>query len=392
MTISSLDHVKRYDRPQGTDLSNWRESPYNQWAFHHVQEVVPCATIDGSAIARSFGVGVDANLNEYQLDSGESLNALLLRASTDSMVVLHRGQKVWQWQAQHCDISRPHIVFSVSKSITAMLAGIVADMGLLDFSKVVSHYLPAAKDSGYGDCTVQQVLDMTVALAFREDYLNPDGDYNRYRDATGWNPVDQTGNQETLEPLLYSLGKADYEHGEMFNYKSPNSDLIGLLLERVTGVCYADLLSQLLWQPMGAEHDGCVTVDRAFLARGAGGICIHIDDLARVGQLMLDRGAVNGQQVISESWISDTLTAGNPEAWARGDFIELLPNGAYRNKWYQVGDADRCFIALGIHGQWLYVNPTTEVVIVKLSSQPLPVDDTLDMTLLGAFGKLTRAI
>jgi len=389
-TDIKLHHPGFLDRPAGTSLSNWREGPYNLWSFHHVQDVVPCATVKAANRPTALPAGESADLGSVSLSSGEQLEALLSSAYSDSMVVLHRGKKVWEWSAPHCDISRPHIVFSVSKSITAMMTGVATGLGLIDIDKPVSHYLPGTKNSGYGDASVQHVLDMSVALAFTEEYLNPDGDYYRYRNASGWNPIDQTAKFETLEPFFYSLGRADHPHGEVFSYKSPNSDLLGLLLERVTGIYYADLLSQMLWQPMGAVHDGCVTVDPAFLARGAGGVCVHIDDLARFGQLVLDDGVANGRQVIPSAWIHDTLHNGSRSAWQKGDFSDMLPDGCYRNKWYQLRDPDRCFMALGIHGQWLYINPRTEVVIAKLSSQPEPVDEKLDMKLLGVFAELTR--
>ena len=326
----SLSHPAHLDRPSGTNLSNWRETPYNRWSFHHVQDVVPCATIKAALQPTPLPVGTTVDLGGTVLPTGVRLDTLLTQAHTDSMVVLHEGKKVWEWRAPHCDVARPHIVFSVSKSITAMMTGAVAGLGLIDVNRPVSHYLPGTKKSGFGDATVQHVLDMSVALAFTEEYLNPDGDYYRYRNASGWNPVDQTASPETLESFFYSLGKADYEHGEIFNYKSPNSDLLGLLLERVTGVYYADLLSQLIWQPMGAVHDGCVTVDPAFLARGAGGICVQIEDLARFGQLVLDGGVANGRRLIPTAWIDDTLHNGNRNRLAAGRFYytaarRLLP-------------------------------------------------------------------
>jgi len=164
-----------------------------------------------------------------------------------------------------------------------------------------------------------------------------------------------------------------------------------LLIERTANVAFADLLSTLIWQPMGAKTDGYVTVDRMMLGRGAGGICVTVDDLARFGQLILDRGSVANGQIVSENWIDDTSTQGSRSAWQKGEFSELLPNGCYRNQWYQVGDADKSLMALGIHGQWLYINPTAEIVIAKMASQPEPVDDRLDVQTLQVFTELYEA-
>lgn len=380
-----------------TDLSNWRLSPHSQWAFQHVRQLIPTASINAcrgfSPLTQATSDVPDSLLlslpgNEQ---SGIGLAAFLSQCQTDSMVILHRGKKVWQWSSPHNDMRKPHIVFSISKSITALLTGVLVGQGIIDVSRPVSYYLPGTLASAYSDCTVQHLLDMTVALAFKEDYLNPDGDYYRYRNATCWNPIDQNQPGPTLEKFLYGLTKAEFEHGEKFNYKSPNSDLLGLLLERTAGVPYAELLSDLLWKPLGAETNGYVTVDRAMTARAAGGVCVTADDLARLGQLVLDDGAVNGKSLVPESWIHDTVTGGDSAVWKNGDHVTLLPNGRYRNKWYQIGNTDRCFSGIGIHGQWLYINPTSSVVIVRLSSQSEPLDDNLDHELLAVFEQLSQA-
>ena len=376
------------------NLANWRTSPHNQWAFQNVRQLIPTANIRAGRDASALSVIESTLLDTKGFDcvDGKKLDSILSESHTDSLVVLHRGNRVWQWHAPHCDTEQPHIVFSVSKSITAMLAGILMDQGLLNPVKSIGHYLPGTKGSAYEDCSLQQLLDMQVALGFEESYLEPTGDYRRYRDSTSWNPVDQNNPGPDLETFLYSLQKSGSRHGETFVYNSPNSDLLGLLIERVAGTTLADLLSTLIWQPLGAETDGYVTVDRIMLGRGAGGICVTVDDLARFGQLMLNRGAVSDRQIVSESWIEDTWTQGSRSAWQKGDFVSLLPKGCYRNQWYQVGDADQSLMALGIHGQWLYINPAAEVVIAKMASQPEPVDDPLDLQTLRVFGELCGAL
>ncbi len=371
-------------------LANWRQAPHNRWAFQNIRQLIPTASIPCARASISFPAIESSTLDTKTFDcvKGKSLDTILNESYSDSLVVLHKGNRVWQWQAAHCDIEQPHIVFSVSKSITAILVGILVDQGLLDTGKLIQHYLPGTKGSAYADCSLQQLLDMQVALAFDESYLDSTGDFRRYRDATGWNPVDQNSPGPDLEEFLYGLKKSEANHGEVFDYNSPNSDLLGLVIERTAGTSYFDLLSMLIWQPLGARSDGYVTVDRSFLARGAGGICVTPNDLARVGQFLLDRGTANGRQIISENWIHDTMTAGSRVAWQKGDFVDLLPQGCYRNQWYQLGDADGSIMALGIHGQWLYINPSVELVIAKMASQPEPVDDLLDRQTLAVFAEL----
>ena len=372
--------------PCDINLGNWRDYPNSCWSFSHLRQLIPTANIQASrAINAEDGNDLKglSSLDDRDIDS-------LLELHTDGILVLKDGKKQWQWQAPHFDSTKPHIVFSVSKSITAMVAGCLWGQGLLDRNKTISHYLPKASDSAYGDCSLQQLLDMQVSLDFVEDYADRSGDFFRYRNATGWNPVDQTKEIEALEAFLYTIKKGELDHGEVFAYRSPNSDLLALLIERVASMPYAQLLSELIWQPMGAKTDGYVTVDNQHLARGAGGVCATMDDLARFGQLVLDLGGCEGRSVIPESWVVDTFKNGNQSAWKKGNFVGLLPEGNYRNKWYQVGDEGGCLFAVGIHGQWLFINPTTRSVIVKLSSQREALHEPTDVRTLKLLIRLSQ--
>ena len=190
--------------------------------------------------------------------------------------------------------------------------------------------------------------------------------------------------------FLASLKKGQGSHGAPFRYRSPNSDLLGIVVERASGRRYAELMSERLWKPMGAKTDGLVTVDSEGTARAAGGVSVTARDLARVGELMRCGGVAEGRRVLPESWVRDTLTGGDSDAWRQGDFAHLLKNGRYRNKWYQTGFANQAFFAIGIHGQWLWVDPEAAVVIVRFSSQPEPVDDPLDLECIELFGQVAR--
>ncbi len=196
----------------------------------------------------------------------------------------------------------------------------------------------------------------------------------RYRRAMLWNPPIEGTPVETLPAFLMTLQKADRPHGGPFNYLSPNSDLLGHIIETVTGARYADLLSDLLWKPMGARNHGSITVDAIGSPRTAGGISVTARDLARVGELLRNDGAVEGRQVVPAAWVADMRENGDRQAWQEGRNVDL-PNGRYRSQWYQSGDADGAFAAIGIHGQWLWVDPSTQTVLVKLSSQPDPLGD-----------------
>jgi len=374
-----------------TDLNNWREAPHSQWSFQNVRELIPTAPIscDDGSPELNIATFDFADLKFDSPQGSVDLPSIAERSHSDSLVILNRGKLVYQWSAPHVEASNPHIIFSISKSLTAMLAGIIEDQGELDPSRPAVHYLPKTKGSAYEHCTVQQVLDMTVSLNFEENYTDKESEYVRYREATAWHPARSPGEALDLETFLYSLRQGDRPHGQAFSYHSPNSDLLGLILQRVTDMPLANLFSDLLWQPMGATSDGSITVDRKGLARGAGGICITAIDLAKVGQLFLNDGYAKGQQVISERWLHDTRFNCDQGAWNLGNYKQRMPNGNYRNKWYQLGDADGSICARGIHGQLLYINPTRDVVIVRLSSHPDPINDRATAMVIAAFEKIS---
>jgi CubicO group peptidase (beta-lactamase class C family) len=321
-----------------------------------------------------------------------TIGRVLPATSTDGFIVLQRGRVVSETYATGQRPETPHIIFSVSKSVTGSLAGVLVERGRLDPDAPVTTYIPEAAGSAYGDCTVRHVLDMTVAIDFVEDYLDATGDFARYRRATAWNPEPAGAAPLDLRSFLVTLKRTAEPHGRKFYYVSPNSDLLGWILERASGQPYAELLSEALWRPMGAEFDAYVTVDRLGAPRSAGGVCVTLRDLARFGELMRQGGAAQGRQVLPKPWVDDILTKGDPEAWKRGTGTGYLPNGRYRSKWYVTGNAHGAFCAIGIHDQWIYVDPAAEVVIAKQSSQPVPSDPHMDLLHLAAFDALARAL
>ncbi len=377
-------------RPQAMNLSNWRKSPYSQWSFNHIREVIPTELIPALN-----GTTIDWQRAERPLESVEfegtagerwSLQQLFQASSTDALLVAQQGKLVYEWYARDEIEHLPHIVFSVSKSITAALAGVLVGQGLLDPAAQVTDYLPEFGNSAYADCSVQQVLDMTVCIEFDELYDATDGKFVEYRMSTGWHPTPPDQIDFCLHDFLISLSRGQGQHGQVFDYKSPNSDLLGWILESITRERLASLFSRYLWQPMGAEADAYITVDRKGAPRTAGGYCAVPRDLLRFGEMMRNMGAVGERQIIPAHWVQECREGGDHEVWRRsGAITEKFARGSYRNKWYQTGNAHKAFCAIGIHSQWIYIDPVAEVVIVKLSSQADPLNFELGQANLRAF-------
>ncbi|UVC11702.1 serine hydrolase [Rhizobium sp. TH2] len=378
------------DYPEAS-LANWRTHPFNVRGFHNVDRLIATQPIECAPSTVPLPRGRILDLAAVMVD-GSSASSGLLQSHTDGFMVLHRGAVVVEQYGPTATASSRHIIFSVSKSVTGTLAGVLADRGELDPDAPVSRYVPEIIGSAYGDATVRNLLDMTVSVRFIEDYLDPLGDVARYRVAMDWNPPGAFPYQGGLHYFLATLPRDDGPHGERFQYVSPNSDLLGWVLENAGGLPMAEMLSRYLWQPMGAESSGFITVDRNGAARTAGGICVTLSDLARFGDMMRQDGKANGRQVIPEAWIKDIMTSGDPEAWQKGDMTNLLPEARYRSKWYIPTDHPGTFCAIGIHGQWIYVDKGAGVTAVKFSSQPLPVDDALDKLTLATFRAIADAL
>jgi CubicO group peptidase (beta-lactamase class C family) len=370
-------------------LSNWRNAPFNRQSFQNIQGLLKTNVIAASTPA-PLATGPSLDLDRITL-AGKPVTTLLHDMFTDGLIVLHQG-KIIAEHYPNLDARSQHILFSVSKSVTGTLSGILVGEGRLDPDAPVTTYLPEVKNSAYGTCTVRHVLDMTVDLDFVEDYLDTKGDFARYRVSTGWNPSNPAFGGEGLHEFLTTVKPAQSRHGEKFNYMSPNSDLLGWILERASGTPFAQLLSEKLWQPMGAEHDAFVTVDAKGAARTAGGITATLRDLARFAELMRKGGVANGKPIVPQNWITDILENGSREAWSKGSMTNLFPQGSYRSKWYKPNTPDATLCALGIHGQWIYINPRAEVTITKFASQPTPLDDAMDAQSLQIFGAIAKAL
>jgi len=369
-------------------LANWREHPHSIWGFTHVERLLPVAAVAASASPAPLPDGESLDLARVSFSSeGRRLTVdeALALTHTDGFLVLGHGQVLARRYINQTPDDR-HIVFSVSKSITAMLAGVLADEGHLDPDAPVTHYVPEARGSAYSDCTVRNLLDMMVSIRFTEDYLDPLGDVARYRVAMGWNPPGDGIAVEGLHSFIAGLPKAAHPHGWRFHYVSPNSDMLGWVVERAGGAPFATLLSRHLWQPMGAAAAALITLDRHGAPRSAGGICTTLDDLGRFGE-MLRRG---GNRVIPESWIADIRERGDAKAWSRGEMTGLFPEGRYRSQWYVPEASGNELCAIGIHGQWIYIDFEAGLVAVKQSSQPIPADEALDRLSFAMFRAIAR--
>lgn len=375
-------------------LANWRTAPFNRWSFHHVREIIPTADIphDPQRV-RSLPLAlVDTDRLRIPQAAGGSLSLddFLGEASVDGLVVLHRGSIIVERYANGMTEQTPHILMSVSKSLLGLLAGILIDDGAFSPDQKVTAVLPELAGTAYDGATIRQLLDMQAGVAFEEDYQATSGPIIEYRKATNWNPLGPGERPSDLRSFYQTLTARDGGHGGRFHYISPNTDLLGWIIERATGSRFADLVSRHLWTPVGAQQSAYITVDRLGAPRCAGGLCVTARDLARVGQVIADDGACEGTQVVPASWIDDIAKNGSVEAWNAGAFTYLFPQQKlhYRSQWYVGLNGTPLLFALGIHGQYLFVDRRHRLVVALMSSQRNPLDARLISLTMAAVSRI----
>ena len=381
--------------PLQVNLSNWQQPPYLQWAFRHMREIIPTQVISAGErrrplISRSAAIGETA----VALTDGPSTVAKVFDATfTDAVLVIHGGDVVHEEYFDGMTSSTAHLVMSISKSIVGCVAGVLVDAGKLDPSAPVTDYVPEVGDCGYEGATVRDVLDMRTGVMFRETYAANDSEVRAMERSMGWAPR-LDGDPLGAYAYLTGIGTSG-PHDGGFVYRSCDTDMLGWICERVAGRRMADLISELVWAPLGAEFDAEVTCDAVGTAVHDGGVSTTLRDLGRFGQMLLDDGMVADRPIVPAQWLADAY-APPPDVrqvFARTDNALMLPGGWYRNQfWFFEAATGPVLLCLGIHGQLIYVDCATRTVVAKMSSWPQAQNPVYLAATLRACGAMAVAL
>jgi len=370
-------------------LAAWQDGPQNRWSFKHVRELIPTARIcRGRECPSRF------SYSPHKLDivpfssRGQTLTVeeMLERTYTDGFLVLGHGRILAEHYYNGMTSSTPHLLQSVSKSITSTVTGILAGRGEITLTEPVVAYIAELEGSSFDEATVRQLLDMRTGTKFNEDYSNPEAEVKQYEQVIGWAPRTHAGPEEDLHSFIAKLVNGR-EHGGEFEYRSILTDLLGWVLESASGLSFAELVSRELWSKLGAEFDAEVTVDIHGHALADGGISATLRDLGRFGQLFLQNGCLNGRQVVPAEWVRDCWRADKETigAFDPSTPLEDCPDGMYRNNWWVRDPIRGIYYGAGVYGQRIFIHLPANVVIAKLSSWPDPLDDALGAMQIDAF-------
>jgi CubicO group peptidase (beta-lactamase class C family) len=355
-------------------LAEWDRPPWNRWSFQHVREILPTAEVWRGSGAQSVFAQVPQDLGGivFQRSNGSesTIETFLDDSYTDGLLVLHRGRIIWERYFNGMSERTLHLSQSVAKSVTGAAAGCLVALGVVDPKALITHYLPELAATAYQDAALAHVLDMTSGVHFNEDYTDAYSEMGKADVASGWKPLPPGAENfpETMWELILSLTTRERAHGERFVYRSIETDVLAFCMERASGKRLPQLVSELLWQPMGAAESACFTLDRAGYALADGGLNATLRDYARFGSLYLHGGAFNGRQIVPEAWIKATQSGDH--ALFGEPYTLTTPNGAYRNQFW-IEDVSRPVIMCrGVFGQLIYIDPARDLVVVKLSSWP----------------------
>ncbi|MCR9150115.1 MAG: beta-lactamase family protein [Rhodobacteraceae bacterium] len=369
--------------------------PRLRWSVCHLREFLPTEEI-------SRGLGAPVPL-EYLppaefADMRQAIDALtftpiggdapmtwdesLYANYTDGMLILHRGRVVYERYFGCLEDDGKHAIMSMTKSVTGLLAEIMVAEGALDDGLLVRDVIPEIGDSAFATATVRQVMDMTTGVQYSEDYSDPNADIWLYSAAASPLPKPEgyegpNGYWEYLQQV-----RPDGNHGDAFHYKTINSDMLGWIISRVSGQSVTELASERLWRRMGAEQDAYQTVDGKGVPFAGGGITAGLRDLGRLGQLMLNGGVINGERLFPAAVVEKIRAGGDPAKFAG---FATIPNGSYTSQWWVFHNDHGAFAARGVHGQTIYVDPTAEMVLVRVASYPRAQNGFIDPTSLPAY-------
>jgi CubicO group peptidase (beta-lactamase class C family) len=303
------------------------------------------------------------------------LDSLMVAQETAGLLVLHDGKvRLERYALGHSAAGR-WTSFSVAKSITSTLVGAaIRDGYIKGLAEPITAYIPELRGSAYDGVTVRHLLTMTSGVAFNEDYADPDSDIARLYRSTPPPGMDATVSYMRTMPR-------EAPPGTRWRYKTPETNLAGLLVMRATGKPLAEYLSEKIWRPYGMEREATWLVDG--IGNEQGGCCLNatLRDFARFGQFILDGARVEGRPIVPDDWLATATTK-------QADIGQ--PGVGYGFQWWTSDDGT--FHARGIFGQLIYVDPARRLVVAMASAWPVATGRAQTQARLALLAEIARAV
>lgn len=365
-----LDEVMQGFPPPADKQVNARNAmtmPYIRWTFRHTRERAPTAGLRHSNSPLRLPEGTPLDLNQVMFKAdGESLSVAeyLQRTFTDGFMVLHEGRVVAEGYYDGFSRHDTHIWASMTKSVTGLLAGVLIEQGLLDPRRKLARYVPELEGTPFGEATVQENLDMEVAVTYPEA-IPPDLGLFA---AVGVIPR-QDGMPDSIYDFLRVPSETENPDKVWF-YQNGSAEAVAWAIRKVANERWSELVSRHIWSRF-ADDDAYVLVDRLMTEMASGGMNATLSDTARFAETVRRALSVSDPETAFDRAVQRVLSPrDNSDLFATGNFAQSRPGYAYHNFWYHRNDAHGGLECAGRFGQKIYIDPERELVVVKLASTP----------------------
>jgi CubicO group peptidase (beta-lactamase class C family) len=328
--------------------------------FRSVHAIFPGRTVPRSARPFTFAGGAPLTLPRTFLNAGspEDTATFLDATDTTGLLVLEGDKLVFERYWRGNTAATPWPAWSVSKSFTSALVGIaIRDGAIAGIEEPVTRYLPELAGSAYDGARIKDVLQMSSGTSWSEDYSDPNSDVNRFGRTFALGG--------SLDAFVGTL-RREYAPGTFNRYNSMDAQVLGMILRRITGKPEAEYLWEKLWSPLGMESDGFWVTDDAGVEFAAGGLSATLRDVAKLGRLYLNGGRWNDVQLVPADWVRASVTHDAPHLMP-GPRVSADSAWGYGFQWWLPDDSG-AYAAVGIYNQFVYVNPTLDLVIAKSSA------------------------
>lgn len=370
----TLEEVRDIHRRFDPTFAEWtRGGDLTRYVYLHQSEFWPQTVLRRSGPVRWLPVDPDAEIGNVKVlvKAGETTLADYVENSeVDGALVLHDGRTVFEAYPRMLPTDR-HIWFSISKTMVSTAIAILEDRGRIDVSRPIDSYLEPLAGTAWEGIPVIDILDMASGIDCPEVLYEPDSCFWTFYDAFGW---PKTG-QAPADPMnVIAQMSRSMASGQVVDYTSVNTEILGWLVEAVSGKRYSDFVEREIWQRAGADSDAFITATTHGSSFSGGGVSSTLRDLARYGMLFTPKGRAGANPVVSDAYLDNIRKAGRPELTTeeqRGWHNEDIGDESFHHstRQWEIVTTDGDFYKGGVGGQGLYVSPSKGLVISWFSTK-----------------------
>ena len=330
-----------------------------------MDDLFPVARMAPSSSPRPFPAGPPITLPDAYVFEGDTRNTDTFLTSTDTaaLFVLQDGQVRYEDYWLTGGATTTWISWSVAKSFISALIGIAQGDGLLpSVDAPIDAVTPKLKGSCYEGVSIKNVLQMSSGARWSENYSDPNSEIMRFGAA-----ISAGG---SLDDFVAGMERAT-DPGTICQYNSADTQALGMMLTAATNRPIADYMQEKLCEPLGFEQESFWLVDSAGMEMAFGGVNLTARDYAKIGELFRNNGRVGDTQIVPAEWVAASLVPDAPHLQVGQVMVggHVLPLGYGYQWWVPEGDRGE-FSAIGVYNQFVFVDPSRNVTIVKLTANP----------------------